>query len=416
MAGCAASRLALKEKPRTMEKRANLVTGWRLTLLWLAGNDLRLTILAVPPVLPLIHRDLALDEKAVAALTGLPVLLFGLVAVPGSLMIARLGARRATIAGLLLVAVASALRGLGPSAPLLFTMTFVMGAGVAIMQPALPSLVSAWCADRAALATAVYANGLLVGETLSAALTIPLVLPLVGGSWPQSFVVWAVPVLATALLIALGTPHVPRDESAPRRRWWPDWHHPHTWQLGIVLGGGSALYFSCNAFIPDYLHAIGQPGLVNACLTALNAGQLPASFIILVFARHLAGHRAPFILAPLAGLAALAGLLTAIPMLMVASAALAGFAGAFVLILTLALPPLLAPAEDVHRLSAGMLAIGYTVTFLIPYAGGAIWDATGITATAFLAGAAGATTVLVTALRLQLRDAAKQGMAANGAR
>jgi CP family cyanate transporter-like MFS transporter len=144
-----------KEKPRTMESRADLVTGWRLTLLWLAGIDLRLTILAVPPVLPLIHRDLALDEKAVAALTGLPVLLFGLIAVPGSLMIARLGARRATIAGLLLVAVASALRGVGPSAPMLFVMTFVMGAGVAIMQPALPALVSAWFATRPALATAV---------------------------------------------------------------------------------------------------------------------------------------------------------------------------------------------------------------------------------------------------------------------
>ena len=30
----------------------------RLGMLWLLGIDLRLTILAVPPVLPLIHRDL----------------------------------------------------------------------------------------------------------------------------------------------------------------------------------------------------------------------------------------------------------------------------------------------------------------------------------------------------------------------
>jgi len=101
---------------------------------------------------------------------------------------------------------------------------------------------------------------------------------------------------------------------------------------------------------------------------------------------------------------------------MIASAGLVGFAAAFVLILTLALPPLLAPAEDVHRLSAGMLAIGYTVTFLIPYVGGAIWDATNVTATAFLAGAAGALIVLLTASRLKLRDAAKQGMAANASR
>ena len=64
-------------------------------------------------------------------------------------------------------------------------MTFVMGAGVSVIQPALPALVSRWFPATAALATAVYANGLLIGEMLSAGLTIPLILPLVGGSWPN---------------------------------------------------------------------------------------------------------------------------------------------------------------------------------------------------------------------------------------
>ena len=49
-----------------------MARGWLvLMLLWLAGNDLRLTLLAVPPVLPLIHAELGLDEKGVAALSGL---------------------------------------------------------------------------------------------------------------------------------------------------------------------------------------------------------------------------------------------------------------------------------------------------------------------------------------------------------
>ena len=61
--------------------------------MWLAGIDLRLTLLAVPPLLPLIHDELQLDEKGVAALSGLPVLLFGLAAVPGAMLIARVGPR-----------------------------------------------------------------------------------------------------------------------------------------------------------------------------------------------------------------------------------------------------------------------------------------------------------------------------------
>ena len=92
------------------------------------------------------------------------------------------------------VAASSAARSLGPSVPMLFAMTFVMAAGVAFVQPALPALVGEWFISRAGFATAVYANGLLVGEALPAALTIPLVLPWVGGSWPASFAVWSVPV------------------------------------------------------------------------------------------------------------------------------------------------------------------------------------------------------------------------------
>ena len=51
--------------------------------------------------------------------------------------------------------------------------------GVAVMQPTLPPLVRAWAPQRIGFATAVYTNGLLIGEILPAALTIPVVLPLI---------------------------------------------------------------------------------------------------------------------------------------------------------------------------------------------------------------------------------------------
>jgi MFS transporter, CP family, cyanate transporter len=90
---------------------------------------------------------------------------------------------------------------------------------------------------------------------------------------------------------------------------------------------------------------------------------------------------------------------------MIAAAALVGFAAAVTLILTLALPPLLAAPDDVHRLAAGMLALGYTLTFLVPYIGGAVWDATHITDAALLPGAVGALIVIAVATTLNLRAA-----------
>ena len=373
----------------------------RLGLLWLAGVYLRLTILALPPVLPLIHRDLDLSEKLVAALTGLPVLLFAIAAIPGSLLIARIGARRALLTGLALTALGAASRGLGPSTPMLFAMTFVMGAGISIMQPALPSLVSEWFEARPGLATAVYANGLLIGEVLGAALTLPLVLPLVGGSWAASFIVWTVPVLATAVLIAGFTPHQPPLPGAAARLWWPDWRDAQTWQVGLILGGGSCIYFAANAFIPDYLNATGAGGLIGPCLTSLNAGQLPASFLVLGFPERVTGKKGPLVALGVLSLAGLGMLLLPLPWVQILGAGLLGFAAAFGLILTLALPPMLAAATDVHRLSAGMFAIGYLTAFLVPLLGGVAWDATDIPATAFLPIVLGAAMVLAVAVRLR---------------
>jgi CP family cyanate transporter-like MFS transporter len=276
---------------------------------------------------------------------------------------------------------------------MLFAMTFAMGAGVAVIQPAFPSLVREWFPSSVGVATATYSNGLLVGETLGAALTLPVVLPLAGGSWEWSFAIWALPVLATAAFVAVGTPHIARDAGRPRVRWMPSWRDPVTWQLGLLQGGVSAMYFGANAFIPDYLHAVGKPHLVGPALTALNAGQLPASLLVLILAQRLAGRKEPLLAIGPVALLALAAFLLGPPAAMLAGVAMLGFLGAFVLVLTLALPPLLAKPDEVHRLSAGMFAIGYSCSFFVPLIGGAVWDATNVPATAFFPVVAGAVTV-----------------------
>jgi len=163
------------------------------------------------------------------------------------------------------------------------------------------------------------------------------------------------------------------------------------------VGGTGGLYFASNAFIPDYLYAIGRPDLVTAELGALNLGQIPASLLLLPMWRSLDG-KAAIIGMQIVGLLGIAILLTAGPGLSVIGAGVIGFCCAFTLIITLALPPRLAAAADVHRLSAGMFAIGYTFSFLVPPVGGAIWDMTGHPAAAFFAAAGATAIVLVAAL------------------
>lgn len=388
-----------------MADRLHVVTAswWRLVLLWLAGADMRLTLLAVPPVLPLIHADLQLDEKGIAALSGLPVLLLGIAAVPGSLLIARVGPRRALIFGLWLIGVSSALRGLGPSVPTLFAMTLCMGLAISISQPTFPALVRQWFPHAIARATGFWSNGLLVGELLGAALTLPVVLPLVG-TWQASFVVWSIPVLVTAVLVASGTPHVASAAGVPRPQGMPDWRSSRMWRLGTLQSGASMVYFGANTFIPDYLHATGQADLLGVALASLNGAQVPASVVIgLVPLRVLARPITSFAVAG-AIVVSLAVVLTLPGAPLVAAAGVFGFCAAYILVLTFALPALLAGPADVARLSAGAFAISYSTAFLVTLLTGAVWDATHVEATAFLPALAGS--AIVAALGPSLVSAA----------
>ncbi len=154
---------------------------------------------------------------------------------------------------------------------------------------------------------------------------------------------------------------------------------------GLILGGAASLYFATNAFLPDFLHATGRDHLVDPALTALNVGQLPASLLLLIFADQLVGKRWPMVAYGCASIAVVTALaLSAGETDALVLSALVGFCASSFLILVLALPPLLAPADDVHRFSAGVFFIGYTVSFVTPVISGTLWDATHKPETAFV--------------------------------
>ncbi|MBV9970890.1 MAG: MFS transporter, partial [Xanthobacteraceae bacterium] len=349
----------------------------------------------------------------VGVLAGLPVVLFALAAIPGSMLIARFGALATAIIGLVVTGLGSALRGAAPDVGLLYGATIVTGFGVAVMQPSLPPLVRAWLPDRIGFATAVYSNGLLIGEILPVALTIPVMLPLLGSSWRLAFVAWGVPCLAiAAALYALAPrPTTSRFDSPLPRKWWPDWKSSLLWRLGLMLGGVNAAYFSTNAFLPDYLNQLGRADLIGPGLTALNTGQLPASFLLLALVGRVEKRGATYLVFGALTLAGALGIVFGSGLVIVAAAALVGFAAAAVLILMLALPALLSKPEDVPRMAAGMFTISYSCAVIVPIVSGLVWDATGVPATGFVPITIAALLIIVFAptLRLDRRGGASTG-------
>jgi CP family cyanate transporter-like MFS transporter len=356
-------------------------------LLWLLGVALRLTVLAVPPLIPVIQVDLHLSGTEVGLLAGLPVILFAVAALPGSILIVRLGALHTLLLGLLLTAAGGGLRGLAATAAMLYAATIAMAAGIAVMQPAMAAIVREWLPLRIGFGTALYTFGLIVGEILPVALTIPLVLPLVQDNWRLGLAAWSLPVLAIAIVTAALAPRSRRSGGGAHvaaGKWWPDWRDPLVWHLGLIFASVNSVYFGTNAFLPALLSAAGRSDLISGALTALNFCQLPASAVMVVAAHRIERRVWPYVAIGCSILLVLIGVVASAGPWTPFWAGALGLCFGIALPLVLALPPLLVAPPDLARMSAAMFTISYALAMAISVAGGAVWDFTGYPASAFL--------------------------------
>jgi MFS transporter, CP family, cyanate transporter len=240
-----------------------------------------------------------------------------------------------------------------------------------------------WLPGRIALGTLAYTSGMVMGATFPPALTLPYVLPLLGGSWRLDLILWgALTLLIVPLFLLLS----PRDRAADHtaamgatgRLWWPDWKSPLVWLFGLSFGSNTSPFFSANAFIGDYLAGAGQRQTLALALGWLNGAQILALIVLIFTANRLQGRAWPCLIFGPAMLLGFLGLIfVPSPFWIVVSAGLIGIATSVTMTALLAMPAFLCAPADIPRTAAGMFTISYTAGVIIPTLSGALWDVTG---------------------------------------
>lgn len=356
-------------------------------LLWCLGIYLRLGVLIIPPLLPRLESLLGYSTAQVAIATSLPVLFIAAGSLGGEWMSKRFGIAPMVIVGLLVMATAGALRSLPVDFAAVLLFTAVMGGGIALMQVGLPALARKWMPDKVGRGTAVYINGLLMGEVFATGLTDPLVSHILGNHWRWIFALWMLPAPALAASVPvrhhnrLSATAYPAAGTSTNMR--SHWRNPLLWRTGILLGASGGLYLSGNVFLPQLLLDSGRLHLITPALIALNGMQLISSAMLMLLADRLLARRWPIAAALLLALAAIAAMLILPGVGPVWMAALFGFASSSLLTLALALPAALTSVADLPGLMAGSLALGYLLVFLVPSLGGWAHAVTGQLTAAF---------------------------------
>ncbi|MCG7601314.1 MFS transporter [Halomonas sp. McH1-25] len=356
-------------------------------LLWCLGLYLRLSILIVPPLIPQLKRVLGFSSGDVAIATSLPLVTLACGALAAGWLLARLGARACMLGGLAIMALGSALRSM-PEGFLPFLLaTVVMGAGIAFMQTAIPVLAKLWVPGRVGRASAIYTNGLLVGELLAAGATGPLVAAWLQEDWQWAFALWVAPVPLLMLVLSLAGKALPMAAGTSAGRGGltlPDVHDRRMWRLVWLLGSAAALYFCGNVFLPPILEGSQRLALLDPSLASLNAAQMLSSALLVIWADRLLGKRWPLIVITLCALVAIPVMLASPGESIVWSAGVFGFFTSSLFIFVLALPAWLVSVEQLPRLMSGMLFFGYLLVFAITVLGGWLNDVSGHVALAFL--------------------------------
>ncbi|HET9921009.1 MAG TPA: MFS transporter [Ktedonobacteraceae bacterium] len=376
-----------------------IIATWRrivvCILITLVGINLRSVILGVPPVLPLIKHDLALSYTATGLLTALPTLVLGLTAWPSGLLADRIGPRTCVTLGLALLGAGALLRAAWANPFALFLFTILLSVGIALSQTAVPILARRWFPSHIGMVSALFSDGLIIGETIAAGLTVPIMLLFLGkDAWAGTFILWGIPIVvllvfwlwlapsaAPTLKTVRETSTTTTTERAASVAKKPA---VNAWHLGIMLGANSLIYFNMNGWIAPYNQAIHHAELTPLALAILNAAQLPSSLAVTVVAQRFAGRRFPFIGAGIVCAISIAFWVFGPAGLEPLWAALLGASSALVFTLGIALPPLLALPEQVARLTGFTVSLTYCIAFIGPYLGGQLWDIFHLPALAFL--------------------------------
>ena len=282
---------------------------WLLFGVLLLASNLRLPITSIGPVIQNIGADWQLGSSALGLLTTLPLLAFALISPLTPPLAQRFGLNR-TLAGCLVLIILGFTGRLLPSLPMLYIGTALIGAGIAIGNVLLPSLVKVHFPEKIALITSVYAFTMGLAAAAGSALVIPL-MQVFAWTWAQalfafvgltivSLLVWLPQLKQQAVHTAVTNQTVKPTEK-------PVWRYGLAWEVAAFLGMNSLIFYSIITWLPSMLQAAGYSasaaGSIHGLLQLFSA--LPGFVIVPLMARF----QDQVIPATLVGLCTLLGLL-----------------------------------------------------------------------------------------------------------
>ncbi|MEV4888188.1 MFS transporter [Nonomuraea sp. NPDC055795] len=345
-----------------MEKRL-LVWG----LLVVAAN-LRASLTGVGPLLDRVQADLGLAPAVAGLLNTLPLLAFVVLSPMVPRLAARWGAERLLGGALVVLTLGIALRWV-PVAAGLFGGTVLIGAGIAVGNVLLPSLIKRDFPDKVGLLTSAYATVMGGVAAVASGVAVPIseVAP---GGWYTALGCW---VLFAFVAVLLWAPQVraPRLGAQPPRAHRLPWGSGLAWAVTAFMGLQSLGFYVVVTWLPQVFQDSGvSAAAAGWLLFVFQAVAVVTSLAVPAALRWARDQRALAAICSAVMLAGYLGLFVAPGWALLWSVVL-GLGGGACLVLALAFMSMRAQdAAEAGALSAMAQSIGYLLAAVGPVAFG----------------------------------------------
>lgn len=287
-------------------RRPRHAPRWLLvTLVVLAGVNLRPAVISLSPLLDDIQHDLGIGGTLAGLLTALPVLCFAVFGAVAPALNRRVGPRVAVGAALATVAAGLGARALAPGSLVFFLASTAALAGLALGNVIVPAMVRIHFADRIGAVTGVFSMSLSAGTTLAAAGTVPVARAL-GRGWRPGLAVWAGLALVAAVPWLLRWPgrapavaHPvtsvpgPAGVGVPHR---PRLHRsPTAWAIALFFGTQAMSAYSIMGWMPQIFRDAGLSAEHAGFLLAITTGlSVPIALVLPALAARMP-HQGPLV-------------------------------------------------------------------------------------------------------------------------
>jgi len=361
---------------KTLTKNNNWATVSLIAAILLVAMNLRVPFTGVAPVLPWIQHDLSLSTTAVGLLTSLPLLAFAAFSPFAASIASRFGLERTLLGALGVIAAGVVIRS-GGSVWTLYSGTVFIGAGIALGNVLLPSLIKRDFPAHLVSLTGAYSITMGAAGAIGSAAVIPLTQ---AWGWRAALAMFVI-VPLVALLAWLPQWNKQGKTVGTAKHQAPGvavWRSPLAWQVSLFMGLNAMPFYIAVAWLPTILmeHGISATAAGSLHGTLQLATAVPGLLMAAIL-RRMKDQRAAAVIASSMSAISLMGLMLA-PSLALLWAVLLGFGCGASMILGLTFIGLrTVNARDAAALSGMAQCVGYLMAAAGPMMLGGLHDVFG---------------------------------------